>query len=124
MHIADWDDSFLRDFSPETYVENLKIANIQNAMLYFQSHVGLCYYPTKVGVMHRAFAGREDMMKRTETLCHENGIAVTGYYSLIFNTLEHDRHPSWRMIQGNGKSQRENQTGKPSRYGFCCPMFL
>ena len=55
MHIDDWDDSFLSCFSPEKYVDNLKIANIQNAMLYFQSHVGLC---------------------------HQNGIAVTGYYSL------------------------------------------
>ena len=121
MHLTDWDDSFFSEFSPECYVENLKLAKVQNAMIYFQSHVGLCYYPTECGVMHRAFLGREDLIRRVCDLCHENGIAVTGYYSLIFNTLEHDRHPSWRMIQGNGKSQRENQTGKPSRYGFCCP---
>ena len=77
MHIDDWDESFLRDFSPEEYVENLKLARIRNAMLYFQSHIGLCYYPTECGVMHRAFRGREDLMRRTEQLCHENGICVT-----------------------------------------------
>lgn len=133
MHIDDWDDSFLSEFSPEVYVENLKTAKIQNAMLYFQSHVGLCYYPTESGVMHKAFIGREDMMKRTEQLCHENGITVTGYYSLNYNTAEHDRHPSWRMVEKNGKSRRESgsvadsksglafASKKLSRYGLCCP---
>ena len=133
MHIDDWDDSFLSAFSPEVYVENLKTAKIQNAMLYFQSHVGLCYYPTKVGVMHRALVGREDLMKRTEQLCHENGIAVTGYYSLNYNTREHDRHPDWRMVEANGRSLRENLGAASAagaqafaslqggRYGLCCP---
>lgn len=133
MHVDDWDDSFLSRFSPENYVENLKIAKIQNAMLYFQSHAGLCYYPTQSGVIHRAFLGREDLMKRTERLCHENGIDVTGYYSLNYNTVEHDRHPEWRMVQPNGRSRRENSDGADAddglpfaskqfvRYGFCCP---
>ena len=52
MHLTDWDDSFFSEFSPEQYVENLKLAKVQNAMIYFQSHVGLCYYPTECGVMH------------------------------------------------------------------------
>ncbi|MBQ2757883.1 MAG: alpha-L-fucosidase [Clostridia bacterium] len=133
MHVDDWDESFLSRFSPEEYVENLKTAKIQNAMLYLQSHVGLCYYPTDVGVMHRAFRGREDMMKRTEALCHQNGIAVTGYYSLNYNTAEHDRHPSWRMVEKNGRSLRENLGASAAvgaqafaslqggRYGLCCP---
>ena len=43
MHIDDWDEKFLSQFSPDAYYENLKKANIQNAMLYFQSHVGLLH---------------------------------------------------------------------------------
>lgn len=134
MHIADWDQTFLSQFSPEDYVENLKIANIQNAMLYLQSHAGLCYYPTKIGVMHRAFCGKENQMLRTAELCHKNGIQVTGYYSLNYNTAEHDRHPAWRMLQKNHRSKRENsQCGavdekslpfaspQSGRYGLCCP---
>ncbi|MBQ8311347.1 MAG: family 10 glycosylhydrolase [Clostridia bacterium] len=133
MHIADWDDSFLSKFSPEEYVENLKRGNIQNAMLYFQSHAGLCYYPTESGIVHRAFLGREDMMRRTVDLCHQNGITVTGYYSLNYNTAEHDRHPAWRMVQANGRSRRENggstdnaevrafASTNDGRYGLLCP---
>ena len=131
MHIEDHDDRFLAEFSPEDYVGNLKRAHIDTAMLYLQSHVGLCYYPTKTGVMHRAFEGREDLMRRVGDLCHENDIRVVGYYSIIYNTREHDRHPEWRMLTDNGRSVRENRAlymeqgnfsqAKQSRYGRLCP---
>lgn len=129
MHIDEWSPEFLAQFDPEEYVANLKRANIQNAMLPLHSHVGLCYYPTKTGKMHNAFKGRESMMKRVEELCHEVGIAVTGYYSLIYNNYEHDRHPEWRMVDENGKSEREKCVQNHlefaaqgvNRYGYCCP---
>lgn len=129
MHIDDWDDAFLKEFSPETYVNALQTAGINYAMLYLQSHVGLCYYPTKTGVMHRSFIGREDAMRRTAELCHEKGIRVCGYYSLIYNTREHDRHPEWRMLTEKGVSRREDggeaddlafASKKNGRYGLCC----
>ena len=131
MHIDDWDPAFLSEFDPEKYVDCLKAAKIQNAMLYFQSHVGLCYYPTKSGKMHNAFIGREDAMRRLVDLCHENGITVTGYYSLIYNTYEHDKHPEWRMLTASGRSKRDEKSeiahgdftdaAKGARYGLCCP---
>ena len=130
MHIADWKDEFLSKLDPEEYLENLKRAKIENAMLYFQSHVGLCYYPTKSGKMHKSFAGREDLMKRLVDMCHAEGISVTGYYSLIYNNIEHDRHPQWRMVDINGISKRTAGIGEVSefsggnsvfRYGLCCP---
>lgn len=130
MHIDDWNDEFLRDFSPEDYVENLKKAKINYAMIYLQSHAGLCYYPTKVGVMHKRFEKEPDLIKRAVELCHEAGIKVIGYYSLIYNTREHDNHPAWRMVEKNGRSRRENGTEgdeldfastRLARYGFCCP---
>jgi len=129
MHIEEWSKEFLSQFEPEEYVENLKLAKVQNAMIYFQSHVGLCYYPTKVGKMHNAFVGKEDMIKRVTELCHDAGISVTGYYSLIYNNYEHDRHPKWRMVDAEGKSEREKCVQNKldfaavgiNRYGYCCP---
>lgn len=131
MHIEDWDPQFLSQFSPEKYVQDLVTAKVQNPMIYLQSHVGLCYYPTRSGVMHKALEGREDLIKRTIDLCHEAGMPVVGYYSLIFNTREHDAHPDWRMRKSDGLSQRENPvpqspamdfSAAPSyRYGLCCP---
>ena len=131
MHIEDWSEQFLSAFSVEDYVQNLKTANIQNAMIYLQSHVGLCNFPTKTGHMHKAFIGNEDKMKRLIDLCHKNNILVTGYYSLNYNTIEHDMHPDWQMKTLSGKSRREGgiSDGKAldfasvrkTRYGFCCP---
>ncbi|MBQ8894391.1 MAG: alpha-L-fucosidase [Clostridia bacterium] len=130
MHIEDWHPDFLRDLSPETYVENLKKAEINYAMIYLQSHAGLCYYPTKVGVIHKRFEREPELMKRMVELCHAAGIRVCGYYSLIFNTREHDRHPEWRMKDKNGLSRRESgaagtdlafASAKGGRYGHCCP---
>lgn len=129
MHIEDWNPEFLSEFDPEEYVKNLKRANIQAAMLYFQSHVGLCYFPTKVGKMHNAFQGKEDMMKRVVDLCRKEGIAVIGYYSVVYNNYEHDRHPKWRALNEEGKSEREEAVAQHlsfgskglNRYGYCCP---
>ena len=134
MHIADWDDSFLSEFSPEEYVENLKRADINVAMLYYQSHAGLCYYPTKIGVMHRAFVGKEDMMLRVEKLCREAGIKTVGYYSPIYDTCQHDLHPEWRILEPSGMSRRQKgdnggatmafASTQLARYGLCCPNNL
>lgn len=130
MHIDHWDESFLSEFSPETYVENLKKARVNYAMVYLQSHAGLCYWPTESGIVHRAFRNDPHKMRRLVALCHENGIKVCGYYSLIYNTAEHDRHPDWRMVVENGRSRRDAgmhddslafASTKTARYGLCCP---
>ncbi len=129
MHIDDWHEDFLAEFDPEEYYANLKRAKVSNAMLYFQSHVGLCYYPTKSGRMHRAFHGREDAMRVLVDKCRANGISVTGYYSLIYNNWAHDNHPQWRMVLPSGVSAKESALEVNAdfsrhgvcRYGLCCP---
>ena len=118
MHIEDWDEEFLSEFSPEEYFANLKRAHIQAPMIYLQSHVGNCYFPTKVGHMHAALKGREDLIRRLVDLCRENGMKVVGYYSLIYNTREEDNHPEWRMYSGADKLSPRQRGG---RYGLCCP---
>lgn len=117
MHIEDWDAAFLSEFSPETYVENLKRAHIEAPMIYLQSHAGHCYWPTQTGHMHAAFRGREDMMRRLVELCRAEGMHPVGYYSLIYNTYEEDRHPAWRIFNETGTSAHQ----RGGRYGLLCP---
>lgn len=131
MHIEDWNPEFLSQFSPEEYVNNLKKAHINYAMLYLQSHTGLCHYPTETGQMHRSLIGRESLLRDTLNLCHQNNIKVIGYYSIQYNTREHDRHPQWRMVNPDGQSVRASSqavstalpfaSAKSARYGLCCP---
>lgn len=133
MHVEDWSEEFLSEFSADEYLKNLLTAKVQNAMIYLQSHVGLCYFPTKIGVMHKAFIGRENEMRKLIDGCRKNGIFVTAYYSLNYNTVEHDRHDEWKLVEANGKSLRDSAgtktddqalafaSAKSGRYGLCCP---
>lgn len=122
MHINDCNDEYLSKFSPEDYFAKLKLANIQNAMIYFQSHVGLCYYPTKIGKIHNAFIGREEAIRSLVNMCRADKIAVTGYYSLIFNNWARDNHPDWRIVSLNEEDDLGlDFTSNYGRYGTCCP---
>lgn len=117
MHIEEWDDTFLRDFSPQDYLDALEKGQVNAPMIYVQSHVGLCYWPTQYGRMHKAFASRPHAMKELFEACHAKGMAVVTYYSCIFDNWAYDAHPAWRMIDANGNPSRANG----SRYGLCCP---
>ena len=128
MHIDCWDNSFLSEFNPQKYYECLKKANIKSAMIYINSHVGYCYWPTQSGCMHPGFNG-VDKIKELFDLCHSGGLDVIAYYSLIFNNWAYDNHPDWRMMDVDGNSSKERKVsydlGKDgisgNRYGLCCP---
>ena len=123
MHIEDWDDRFLSEFDPDTYYESLKRGNVDAAMIYLQSHVGLCNFPTKEGKMHKAFVGREGAMAHLINKCRANGISVVVYYSLTHDNVTYDEHPDWRMLDENGQGKRgtKGKNGRYHRYGFVCP---
>ena len=74
-------------------------------------HTGLCYYPTKVGRMHRGLKGYDffgDMVKT----CHETGIAVIAYFTQIFDNWAYEEHPPWRLVTAEGKMMREYRHGE------------
>jgi len=119
MHIDDWDERFLSLLDPETYVGLLKKAQVQSAMVYANSHVGYCYWPTKTGQMHRGIGGK-DIFGQITALCHKEGMDVIAYYTLIYNNWAYDHDPSWRVVDVNGKGSRE-RSGRAGRYGVCCP---
>jgi hypothetical protein len=115
MHIADWDERFLSEFDPKTYVDMLVLSQVRSAVVYAHSHVGLCYFPSKVGPMHKGLKGR-NIFGEVIDLCHQNGINVVVYYSVIFDTWAYRNNPDWRIISANGE-----EAAKQSRYGICCP---
>jgi hypothetical protein len=119
MHIDDWDESFLSRLDPKTYVELLKKAHVQSAMVYANSHVGYCYWPTKTGEMHRGI-GDKDVFGQITALCRKEGMDVIAYYTLIYNNWAYDHDPSWRIIDVKGRGSRE-RGGRAGRYGVCCP---
>ena len=116
MHIEDWNEKFLSEFDPDAYFACLKEGHIQSPMIYTHSHVGLCNWDSKSGRTHKAFQGN-NKIKRLFDLCHQAGMDVVAYYSLIYNNRAYEDHPKWRMIDINGKPSRSGS----GRYGLICP---
>lgn len=113
MHIDDWDEKFLSQFDPEEYVELQALAEVQTIIFYASSNVGICYYPTKIGHMHKGIKGR-DILKEAIELSHKKGMSVVVYYN-IWHKWAYDNHPDWRLITSKGENTREYM-----RYGVCC----
>jgi len=117
MHIEDWDAEFLSKFSAEDYFDNLVRAKISTAMIYIHSHVGYCFFPTKTGKMHNAFAGREDEMRKLFDMCHAAGINVIAYFSVTYDNYAYGLDESFRVKDINGNASR----AYGNRYGLNCP---
>lgn len=123
MHINDSLEEYLSKIDPEEYVNALKNADIQAAMVKSKPHTGLCYWPSKIGRMHKGLKGRDFLGEMLE-LCHQNGISVIVYYSLIFDNWAYENHPSWRVVTADGmtfKEYRNTPCFKDGRYGIVCP---
>ena len=123
MHIDDWNPEFLSKINVEEYVEALKDAGVQAAMVKGKPHTGLCYYPTKIGRMHRGLKGY-DFLGEMIKVCHANNIAVIAYFSQIFDNWAYEEHPAWRVVTAEGKNMRQYRHGsdfKTGRYGIVCP---
>lgn len=122
MHIEDWNPAFMSEFDSARYVEMLKTAKVKCAMVYANSHVGYCYWPTKTGHMHNGLNGR-DVLGEIIDRCHREGMDVVVYFSLIFDNWAYGKNTDWRLVAKNNGPEGESQDMKPigGRYGLCCP---
>lgn len=123
MHIDDWSEEFLSKLNCDEYVEALKAAGVQAAMVKAKSHTGLNYFPGQIGRMHKGLKGHDFLAEMIEK-CHAAGIAVQVYFTQVFDNWAYDNHPEWRCIGPDGKTFREYRNGnnfKTGRYGIVCP---
>jgi hypothetical protein len=116
MHIGDWDERFLSKLDPAKMVRLYKLAGLTSVMYYAQSHLGLCYWPTKTGQMHAGLRGR-DFVGETLACLRKARMGACIYYSLIYNNWAYLEHPQWRLVPATGQAQQTNG----GRYGRCCP---
>ena len=114
-HIPDWDPIFLSHFDAKEFVRSMVVGGAQSLMFYANSHVGLCLYHTKVGQMHANMHGR-DFFGEVVTECRLRKLHPIGYFSLIYDNLNYQNHPDWRILPEDGYDQ--NLEG---RSGQVCP---
>ncbi len=111
MHIPDWDPAFMRDFDPERFAELMELAGTGVAEIAAGSCLGLCYWPTDIGVRHGVLDGR-DLLGETVEACRKRGIGVVLYLNVWCRAV-YDLHPEWRLIPQEGAGF--------GRFGICCP---
>jgi len=112
-HITEDAPAFMSRFDPEQYVAMAKQAGAESAMIYACCHNGNCYYPTKVGHMHKNLGGK-DIFGMTVNRLRNAGIAPIAYYTVIYHNHAAKSHPPWRMTDASGQQHK-------ARYWHCCP---
>jgi hypothetical protein len=117
MHIPDGDASLLRAYRPREVIEKCLASGAESVMIYCQSHVGLCYWPTAIGTPHAAMGGR-DWLGESLAALREAGSEAYGYYSVIFNNAAYLAHPEWRIVP---RPTMSGGTFLGERYGHVCP---
>ena len=119
MHIPDWDPGFLAKYDPHAMADMYQRSGLTSAMIYCQSHVGLCYWPTASGAMHAGLQGR-DVTAELVAAMRSRGLAVCAYYSVIYNNWAWLQRPEWRIVPP-GKAVPTDGSFAGGRYGHCCP---
>ena len=116
MHINDDHPIYMSQYDPITYVDNLVKAGVDTAILYAGSCLGICYWPTKVGHMHKGLNGR-DILQEVIAECRHKQLNVNVYFN-IWSRWAYDTHPDWRYRDSSGKGVYVESSNQ--RYGLCC----
>lgn len=116
MHIPDWKEEFLKDFSADNYAEMMKLAKVDTAILYTGNCLGLCFFPTKVGFPHKSLKGR-DLVGEVLEACRKREIN-TQLYLNVWSRAAYEAHPEWRVIMYDGQGTADHYS---NRFGICCP---
>ena len=114
LHIEDYDDLFLSRYDAETYVNSVLASGAQSLWIWMNSHIGYCYFLSKDGYTHKHF--QKESIRDFLDLCDKNGMVASAYYSLVYNNIEYEKHPEWRMIDVHGYSSRESSDEKATSF--------
>ena len=112
MHIPNG-EGYLEKFSPAKYAENIKNSGASVAYIYASNCLGLCFFPTKTGIRHKA--AERDIFGETVKECRKLGLGVVGYLN-SWGSFVCDEHPEWSVRLQDGSMMRERE-----RFGNPCP---
>jgi len=112
MHIPSGDKN-LEKFDAEKYAECMEIAGVDTAYVYASNCLGLCLFPSKIGVCHSITAKR-DIFGETVAALHKRGIRVVGYLNSWCTEVAR-LHPEWQITCSDGSRLMDE-----SRFGTCC----
>jgi hypothetical protein len=103
------------DFDPVEFVCTLQAAHVNSVTVFGRCHHGYSYYPTKVGTVHPHLK-RPDLLGEMIEACHEAGIRVPVYVTVVWDELAWATHPEWRQLAPDGCIA--NCSGSPFKPGW------
>ena len=98
MHIPNG-EGYLDKFDAAKYAANVKKSGATVAYIYGSNCLGLCFYPTKIGMRHKA--ADRDIFGQTVIECRKVGLDVVGYLN-SWGSFVCDEHPEWSVVDKNG----------------------
>ena len=112
QHIPNIPGAF-EQFDADVYADNMKKTGASAAYVAAASCLGLCTFPTNVGIRHNITKTR-DIFGETVKACRARGLDVIGYMN-SWGSFVCDAHPDWNVRDSKGKAMRDN-----TRYGNPC----
>ena len=122
MHLNDTNDEYLSKLDIDELVSHLKNANVSSYVVKAHSHVGLNYWPSKYGKMHRILEKRGiDYVGEMIEKCHASSIKTIVYFSQIYDNYAYENHSDWRLLNEDGLTSYDINPNEKARYGLVCP---
>jgi len=118
FHTSPWIPDVASEFDAREFARTFRQAHVNSVTIFAKCHHGMSYYPTKIGTMHPALAGRDLMGEMIEAL-HCEGIRCPIYTTVGWEEDAAHRFPAWRQIRRDGTFAEQNACGKaPGAWKF------
>ncbi len=85
-----------KNFSKENFQAAIKKGNLDSITVFAKCHHSMCYYPTKVGVMHPHLDF--DLTGAMVDAAHEVGVRAPVYITAGWSHYDAQMHPEWHAV--------------------------
>ncbi len=100
-----------RDFDADEFARVLDDAHVDSVTCFAKCHHGMCYYPTKIGPVHRSL--KFDLLGAQIEACHKRDFRVPIYLTCVWDNYMADQHPDWqqRRLDGTLFGAKDGEAG-------------
>jgi hypothetical protein len=105
------------DFDAKEFARTLQEARVNSISVFAKCHHGYSYYPTKIGTPHPHL--ERDLLGEMVSACHDAGIRVQAYTTVVWDELAWATHPEWRQVFPNGEIGGRGGPLKPGWKNLC-----
>jgi len=107
-------------FDKKQFQAALKAGNLESITVFAKCHHSMCYYPTKVGIMHPGLDF--DLTGAMVEAAHEIGVRAPIYITAGWSQTDADRHPEWISVKPDGEKFSTGNRKKAYGLGQNQPM--